>query len=133
MTEEQVARLEQLARMKAKARKSVLGLEDEKKALEKLRREAPLMLHDPFRLRIDWFLDAKAGGGQFKTWAGQQSVLDIGRAMKRPLEAGGWNALPPDRWFTQPSDDDSLPCNFDSDVGCQASALDRALAATRLA
>jgi CRISPR-associated protein Csb3 len=124
MTEQQLARLKELTEMKAKEREGKPGLEDEKKALEKLRRESPLFLHEPFRLRIDWFLDEMAGGNRFKTWAGQQSVLDIGGAMKRPLEAGGWKSLAADHCLMQASDDDSLPFNFDSDLGGQASAID---------
>jgi CRISPR-associated protein Csb3 len=124
MTAQQLDRLEALSAMKAKDREKAPGLDDEKKALEKLRREAPILLHSPFDLRIDWFLDERAGGSRFKTWAGQQSVLDIARAMKRPLEAGGWRLLPPHRWFTETTDDDDLPFNFDSDLGGQASALD---------
>jgi CRISPR-associated protein Csb3 len=124
MTEEQNARLKELTTMTAKERERTAGLDDEKKALEKLRREAPLVLHEPFRLRIDWFLDSRAGGDRFKTWAGQQSVLDIGCAMKRPLESSRWKDLEPDRWLTETSDDNSLPFNFDSDLGGQASALD---------
>jgi CRISPR-associated protein Csb3 len=124
MTAQQLARLRELAGMKGKERARIPGLDDEKKALEKLRREAPLLLHEPFRLRIDWFLDGRGGGDRFKTWAGQQSVVDIGCAMKDALESGRWQGLAPDGWFTESSTDDSLPFNFDSDLGGQGSALD---------
>lgn len=123
MTEEQLARLSQLANMTAKERAKTPALDTEKKTLEKLRREEPILLHEPFCIRIDWFRDDRAGGDRFKTWAGQQSVFDIALAMKRPL-ADGWDSLSPDRWFKQAADDNSLPFNFDSDLGGQGSALD---------
>lgn len=123
MTEEQLARLNKLTEMPAKERAKSSGLDDEKKALEKMWREEPILLHEPFCIRIDWFLDKWAGGDRFKTWAGQQSVFAIASAMKSPL-SNGWESLPPDRWFTQSADDNSLPFNFDSDLGGQASALD---------
>jgi CRISPR-associated protein Csb3 len=124
MTEAQVARLEQLRAMSSRERERVPGLDDEKKALEKLHRDSPLVLHEPFKVQIDWFADDLAGGSRFKTWAGMQSVRDIGYAMKRPLETDVWKGLPPDRWFPQTADDDSVPFNFDSDLGGQASAID---------
>jgi CRISPR-associated protein Csb3 len=122
MTDEQLARLGDLAAMKAKDRPS--ELEEEKKALEKRRREEPIVLHEPFGLRVDWFLDDQAGGDRFKTWAGQQSVLDIAQGMKQALAADVWASLPAERWLTQSSRDEGLPFNFDSDLGGQGSALD---------
>ncbi|MEX2118177.1 MAG: type I-U CRISPR-associated protein Cas8c [Pirellulales bacterium] len=124
MTEQQLTRLEELAAMTKKERAAVPGSENERSELERLRRESALILHDPFNIQIDWFLDSRSGGNRFKTWAGQQSVVDIARAMKRPIETGAWDSLSPKRWLSQTTDDDGLPFNFDSDLGGQASALD---------
>jgi CRISPR-associated protein Csb3 len=124
MTEEQVRRLDELSDMKAKEREKAPGLDGEKKALERLWREAPIVLYAPFDLQIDWFLDDRAGGSRFKTWAGQQSVIDIATAMMRPIADGRWSGVSPDQWLGLPAGDDSLPFNFDSDLGGQASAID---------
>jgi len=71
--------------------------------------------------RIDWFCDEFAGGSRFKTWAGQQSVLDIATSMHGGMGAAGivsestlWNSA---RGI-------GLPFNFDSDLGGQGSAID---------
>lgn len=124
MTDEQVRRLEELSSMKAKERDKIPGANDEKKALESIRREAPIVLHEPFDIRLDWFLDEYAGGSRFKTWAGQQSVIDIATAMHQPVAAGRWADLPPDRWLGHAVPDDSLPFNFDSNLSSQSSPLD---------
>jgi CRISPR-associated protein Csb3 len=124
MTDEQVGRLDELSGMRAKEREKLPGLDEEKKALEKKWREDPILLHDPFHLRIDWFLDDRAGGDRFKTWAGQQSVIDIAVAMKKPVAEGRWTGVSPELWLELPAGDDSLPFNFDSDLGGQASAID---------
>jgi CRISPR-associated protein Csb3 len=124
MTEDEVQRLEDLSRMKAKDREKTPGLDGEKKALERRWREDPIILHPPFNLRIDWFRDDRAGGSRFKTWAGQQSVIDIATAMMKPVAAGRWSGVVPDQWLGLPAGDDSLPFNFDSDLGGQASAID---------
>jgi CRISPR-associated protein Csb3 len=116
MTPEQLARLELLSAMSKKTRAAELGLEDEKKALESLRRELPILLKGPIPVLIDWFTDDLAGGSRFKTWAGQQSVLDIATAMHGGIGAaqGLWDSV---RGI-------GLPFNFDSDLGAQGSALD---------
>lgn len=46
---------------------------------------APLMLKGPFQIRLDWWLDDQAGGSRLKTWAGQQKVVTIARAMHATL------------------------------------------------
>jgi len=46
---------------------------------------SPLHLAEPFNLRLDWWLDERAGGSMFKTWAGQQKVVSIASAMKGAL------------------------------------------------
>jgi CRISPR-associated protein Csb3 len=124
MSASQIQRLEGLSSMGAKERRRTPGLEDEKKELEKLRREEPIVLHEPFGMRVDWFLDDNAGGSRFKTWAGQQSVLDIATAMKGAADEAPMALFATDDWLSWTTDRDDLPFNFDSDLGAQASALD---------
>jgi CRISPR-associated protein Csb3 len=124
MTDVQLARLAELSRMKVKERARSADLEAEKKALDSLRRESPIRLHAPFHLLIDWFLDERAGGSRFKTWAGQQSVIDITEGMHRPLLVGAWSETPPDAWLSRSVAADALPFNFDSGLSGQGSALD---------
>jgi CRISPR-associated protein Csb3 len=123
MTQKQVTRLDELSKMNGAERKTS-GLEEEKGLLEKLRREEPILLHEPFHLRLDWFRDSRAGGSRFKTWAGQQSVLDIASSMKRALETPDWLERPLNEWFSYTSNGCGLPFNFDADLGGQGSALD---------
>lgn len=120
MSATQNARLEKLSLMSKKDRGKA-GLEDEKKALDALRREEPIVFQSSFELRIDWFRDEYSSGSRFKTWAGQQSVLDIATAMHTGLkyvdpkvESTLWNG----------ARGGGLPFNFDSDLGGQGSALD---------
>lgn len=116
-----IRRLEELAGIPGK--KQTDAEKAERKGLEKLRREEPLFLEAPFNLQIDWFLDDRAGGSRFKTWAGQQSVIDIALAMKGPIERGEWNGLSPKDWLTHACGD-GVPFNFDSNLGVQSSARD---------
>jgi len=119
MTPNQTARLEKLSAMGK--RDAGPGLEDEKKALESLRREAPIILRGPIAFRVDWFCDTLANGSRFKTWAGQQSVLEIARSMHGAIEtviAESVSTL----WGSARGI--GLPFNFDSDLGGQGSALD---------
>ncbi len=124
MTVEQTARLEELAGMKGKDHLKNPAFEVEKKGLEKLRREEPIVLLDPFNLRIDWFLDELAGGNRFKTWAGQQSVLQIASVMKHATESILSRNDRSDRWLNQTQSGCGLPFNFDSDLGAQGAAID---------
>ena len=119
MTPAQRARLAELSSLKNAAE-----FASEKKLLEKLRREEPLLLPAPFHLRLDWFLDDSAGGSRFKTWAGQQSVLEIATAMKHAIETSNWRSLPESQWFSMAVRGCGVPFNLDSDLGAQGSALD---------
>lgn len=118
MTPSQIARLSELSNVKKQERSD--ALEEEKRALESLRRDSPIVLTGKIGFRIDWFCDEFAGGSRFKTWAGQQSVLDIAQAMHGGIrnhveaETGIWTSI---RGI-------GLPFNFDSDLGGQGSALD---------
>ncbi len=121
MSSVQRARIEELGAMSKKQREATPGLEDEKKTLESLRRELPIVFNGSVPLCIDWFCDDFAGGSRFKTWAGQQSVLDIAQAMQQGLHAAAidcadalWNSIR----------NVGLPFNFDSELGGQGSALD---------
>lgn len=121
MTPTQSARLEELLGMKKQQREATPDLEEEKKSLESLRRELPIIFTGPIVFRVDWFCDDFSGGSRFKTWAGQQSVLEIASAMHRGTigvakesKLSLWNDV---RGI-------GLPFNFDSDLGGQGSALD---------
>ncbi len=116
-----VNRLELLGATLRKERNLPSGLLEEKKELESLRREEPILLSAPISLRIDWFRDDDAGGSRFKTWAGQQSVLDITRAMKDGIISAGVDSV---STFWNSARGIGLPFNFDSDLGSQGSALD---------
>lgn len=117
MTDEQFARLEVLSQMSKK--QQVEGdLKNEKKQLESLRRELPIVLNGSIRFLIDWFTDDFTGGSRFKTWAGQQSVLDITKAMHGGMSSAGCDE------FWAPVRRLGLPFNFDSDLGGQGSAID---------
>lgn len=124
MTDAQVARLTLLSQMKARDRAKSEGLEAEKKDLDSRRRESPICLHAPFKLRIDWFRDDRAGGSRFKTWAGQQSVIDIAQGMHRPLLQAKWSGVSPNEWLSRSVPVDALPFYFDSWLSGQGSALD---------
>lgn len=121
MTPAQIERLEELSSMKKKDREAAPGLADEKKSLESLRRELPVVISGRMTFRVDWFCDAFSGGNRLKTWAGQQSVLDITKAMH-----SGLALVPPESksvlWESVRGI--GLPFNFDSDLGGQGSALD---------
>jgi CRISPR-associated protein Csb3 len=116
MTPKQLARLNVLSAMSRKQRAAEPGLEDEKKELESLRRELPIVLAGPLAFLIDWFIDDLAGGSRFKTWAGQQSVLDIATEMHAGIGKveGLWDSVR----------GGALPFDFDSDLGGQGSPLD---------
>jgi CRISPR-associated protein Csb3 len=124
MTPEQENRLKELSKKTGKERAKTPGLDDEKKSLEKLRREEPILLHAPFNMRLNWFQDDLAGGSRFKTWAGQQSVLEIASSMKGALEFPNWQTKSPEEWFAYSTSKCGLPFNFDADLGGQGSALD---------
>lgn len=120
MSEAQVARLESLSSL-SKADRDRAGLEEEKKELDALRREEPIVIRTMFMFRIDWFRDESCGGSRFKTWAGQQSVIEITKAMHAglmDLDTSSPSAL----WAIRSGG--GLPFNFDSDLGGQGSALD---------
>src|SRR5438445_7669156 len=116
MTEAQHARFKEIAAMRVKLRKSTPGVEDKYKALDKLLREASIVLRDPFRITLDWFADDYGGGSRFKTWAGRQSVLDIATSMKDALKNSGWRN---EECLTFSVTKSGLPFNFDSDLGGQ--------------
>lgn len=124
MTDAQQQRRAELSATPKKRREAAPSLEAEKKTLDTLWREAPILLHEPFNLRLDWFVDNRAGGDTFKTWAGQQSVMDIASGMKETVGTGEWIASPPEDWLSKHSKADCLPFNFDSDLGGAGSARD---------
>jgi CRISPR-associated protein Csb3 len=123
MTAAQKARLEILSAMKKKDVEEG-GLEEEKKLLESLRREAPVTIGPPFNLTIDWHQDDRAGGSNFKTWAGQQSIIDIAEGMQAALRDALKGGVEPEQLFLLSSRSKGLPFNFDANLGAQSAALD---------
>lgn len=123
MTSEQLGRREALAQMGRKALHAK-GLVEEKKLLDRLYREEPVTLGPPFNLRIDWFLDKFAGGSTFKTWAGQQSVIEIARAMHTPLADDMLPDVEFRKWLKYSAIGLGCPFNIDSSLGAQGSDLD---------
>ena len=121
MTSEELDRLEYLKAIKARDQSA--SDKDEKKSLEKLWREEPLRLQGPISIQLDWFIDSRGGGSRFKTWAGQQSVIDIAQSMKRPIENGEYAEVPITDWLRHVSGND-VTFKFDSDEGSHSSALD---------
>jgi CRISPR-associated protein Csb3 len=114
----------------SKQQRERAGLEEEKKTLDSLRREEPIAFGPPFDLRIDWFHDEYAGGSRFKTWAGQQSVLDIATAMHaglKQVDSEDASSL----WRLVRGG--GLPFNFDSDLGSQGSPIDLGFSSDALA
>ena len=120
----QVRRREDLAALPKSERDAPSYPKAEKDALDKMWREAAIELRDPFRIRVDWFLDGRAGGDDFKTWAGQQSVFDIARGMKSALDASARNSVPPEDWLIGGPRIGRPPFNFDSDLGALGSDRD---------
>jgi CRISPR-associated protein Csb3 len=121
MTDSQRKRHEELSAMPRKAREANPALEAEKKQLDALHREAAVVLRDPFNLRLDWFLDERAEGKVFKTWAGQQSVVDIATKMQALIDL---DRVSTEECLFRSTSGDCLPFNFDSDLGGAGSALD---------
>ncbi len=123
MGSSQVQRRNELSLMSKKERVAQ-KLEEEKKVLDRLWREKPVVFHSPFELQVNWFLDDYSGGSKFKTWAGQQSIINIAQAMHGSIAKGDWSDLECDNWLGHRSDADDVPFSFDSNLGSQSSSLD---------
>ncbi len=121
MTEAQHARFKEITAMSVKVRKNTSGVENEYKVLDKLLREAPIVLSGPFDITFNWFADDYSGGSRFKTWAGRQSVLDIAKSMKDTLNETAWRN---EDCLAFAATKCGLPFNFDSDLGGQGGAID---------
>ncbi len=98
--------------------------EDEKKALESLWRESPVIFGAPFDFTVDWHQDDRGRGSTFKTWAGQQSIIDIARGMQAAARATLVCDGAVEQVLMSTSRGLGLPFNFDSDLGTQAAPLD---------
>jgi CRISPR-associated protein Csb3 len=99
--------------MPKKTREADKTLENEKKRLDALYRESPVVIGAPFRLNIDWFMDTYSGGSELKTWAGQQCVFDIARDMRGAIRQG----VPTEDCLMISQSSDAVPFNFDCDLG----------------
>jgi CRISPR-associated protein Csb3 len=82
--------LQELNRKKRELKKQGKSLrksdEAERKRLNSLRIFSGFTLGSPFNLRIDWWLDDVGNGDNLKTWAGQQAVAGIAKAIKDTLK-----------------------------------------------
>ncbi len=117
--------LQRFRELKAKRKSDLCPSEhDEKKNLEKRWREDPVIVCEPFSLLINWFHDKYANKERYKTWAGQQSVIDIARAMHASVVNGKWRDTKCANWLRRSSDDKSVPFYFDANLGPQLSSLD---------
>jgi CRISPR-associated protein Csb3 len=121
MSREDRTRYEELGELKTNDLST--AMQAEKKALDKLERELPLVFGPPFSVQIDWYNDNRSGGSRFKTWAGQQSVIKIGQAMKQPLEKGKFKKVPQAEWLDHTCCHD-VPFYFDAAIGAHSSVLD---------
>lgn len=121
MTADQVRRREALGTMKKRERSR--EMEEEKWSLDRSWREAAMMLRKPFNLRIDWWLDGQNGGSRLKTWAGQQSVIEIARNMRQMIRNERYQRIPSEDWLFHVGGE-GVSFHFDSDLGSQASNLD---------
>lgn len=121
MTSSQLQRRDELGTMTKTVREADPSLEAEKKLLDAMRREAPIVLGEPFSLRIDWFVDSPGDGKTFKTWAGQQSVMDIAQGLKGLIDVHSGS---PEKCLWQLGSGDCVPFYFDSDIGSTSSDLD---------
>ena len=63
----------------------------------------------------------EAGGKIFKTWAGQQSIMDIVSDLRGLLPP---SELPPESWLQRTAVTECMPLNFDSDLGGAGADVD---------
>jgi CRISPR-associated protein Csb3 len=126
MTESQLQRRKELTRTKKQSvdPRERENLDEEKKKLDALWREASVLLPAPFNLRLDWFLDSRTGGTAFKTWGGQQSVADISFSLHAVLKKPFWDSVSPSEWLCKRVNADCLPFNFDCDLAGVGSDID---------
>lgn len=59
---------------------------------EDVDRSAPLLLGEPFRLRLDWWLDRVAGGRDLKVWAGTMNNVRISRALFAAMQSADYRS-----------------------------------------
>jgi len=120
MTAAQRERRTELSNISKKGREADGSLESEKKQLDAVYRESPVVLGEPFNLTVNWFLDEYSGGSDLKTWAGQQCVIDIATEMRRHMLTD----IPSEEWLFGSVAANAVPFNFDSDLGSAGSDLD---------
>lgn len=100
------------------------GRKEEKGALDSRWREAPVVFGPPFDFTIDWHQDDRGRGSIFKTWAGQQSIIELARGMQAAARATLVDSTTLERALMSGFRGDGLPFNFDSDLGAQAAPVD---------
>lgn len=90
---------------------------------------SPLFLQPPFKLRLGWWKDDSAGDTTFKTWAGQQKIVRIARAMHAAFRA---SSIAPELLLNTPAvlydpverSKTVEPFYFDSRRAAQAKSID---------
>lgn len=87
---------------------------------------SPLDLSAPFHLRLDWWLDSRSGGDAFKTWSGQQKVVQIARAMHATIdpELAPEDLLNTSAVLFDPAEKKVEPFYFDARRSSQSHGLD---------
>lgn len=108
----------------SKRQREADGTDDEKRQLDAEWRECPIIIGEPFHLRIDWFADQRASGAIYKTWAGQQSVADIALGMQRGAQKTARSGDTQRGILSLSAGIDAVPFNFDSTIGSSGSDLD---------
>lgn len=121
MPPEQLVRLQELRSMTAK--ETDAAEKNERKALESINRKSEIVIDGLDGMLIDWFADTRSGGSRFKTWAGQQGVLEISTEMQRLLSDDAYENVTGDKLFSI-AVGDSIGFNFDSALGSHSSAID---------
>lgn len=78
---------------------------------------SPLLLGGPFGVRLDWWNDVLSGGATFKTWAGQQKVVSIAGGMQDSARTTNWGEVKRGSELQLRKSCESLPFNFDANLG----------------
>jgi CRISPR-associated protein Csx14 len=124
MTSTQLCRRVELASIPKKEIDKESALKQEAQSLDVMWRESPLVLHEPFNLLLDWYLDDLSKGDELKTWAGRQSVFEIASNMKAAIDPENLRVVSSEKWLQQSFHGIGVPFYFDSVVGSTGSDRD---------
>ena len=116
--------LERLRELRSLTTKQTNAAEKaERKFLEAVNRKSEIVIDDLRGMVVDWFADTRSGGSRFKTWAGQQSVLEITTEMQRLIADDAYHCANGSSLFSI-AVGDSIGFNFDAALGSHSSAID---------